>query len=248
MLFSLILLSSLSSAKADTPSSSNVSTITSNTIQNTFPIRNLPPTKLNPNPNGNRTKAKITIPKYKNNPSGHCLDEILCEDNQGKMYHPQHNPTKKDIKQPKVKWKNQIFRIYLLNVNGISLGNDAADLTDVFLQMENIRADAICLTETKLAADQPYVKSYSIQRRTKCGITQKLWPVTANSMCQNPTIPKRGEKNSVRKYATRTNKKSLGSAIPASTGPTVDLYAAAADRFFASIDNETNNFKRLQQR
>ena len=179
MLFSLILLSSLSSAKADTPSSSNVSTITSNTIQNTFPIRNLPPTKLNPNPNGNRTKAKITIPKYKNNPSGHCLDEILCEDNQGKMYHPQHNPTKKDIKQPKVKWKNQIFRIYLLNVNGISLGNDAADLTDVFLQMENIRADAICLTETKLAADQPYVKKLLHSAKNKVWDHSKI--VTSDS-------------------------------------------------------------------
>ena len=159
LLFGLIFLISLSSATADTPSSSNVSTVSSNTIRSITPTSTLPPIKNNPNPNGNRTKAKITIPKYNNIHSGHNLDDILCEENQGKMYHPQHNPPKtKQIIQPKVKWKTQIFRVYLLNVNGISLGNEAADLTDVFLQMENIRADAICLTETKLAADQPYVK------------------------------------------------------------------------------------------
>ena len=140
MLFSIIFLFSISSANADTPSSSTVSTSPPKS-QSSLQLRNLPPIKQNQHPNGNRHPSKVTIPKYENNHSGHCLDDILCEENQGKLYQPEHNPTQKKVIQPKVKWKSHIFRLYLLNVNGISLGNDAADLTDVFLQMENIREE-----------------------------------------------------------------------------------------------------------
>ena len=165
----------MSSVKADIPSSSTLSTSAQNTSQSTTQIRQLPPIKHNPKPNGQRKPSKINIqPKYENAHSGHCLADILCEENQGKMYYPQHHPTRKTIVQPKVKWKNEIFRLYLINVNGISLGNDAADLTDVFLQMENIRADAICLTETKLASDQPYVKRLLHSTKNKVWDHSKL--------------------------------------------------------------------------
>jgi hypothetical protein len=65
---------------------------------------------------------------------------------------------------PKAVLKEQVMRIY-----GIWLENEGADMLDIFLQMENIRADIFAFAETKLASDQPYV--HNLLQRNK----RKIW-------------------------------------------------------------------------
>jgi hypothetical protein len=45
------------------------------------------------------------------------------------------------------------MRIYFQNINGIQVKNKGADMLDIFLQMENIRAGIFAFSETKLATD-----------------------------------------------------------------------------------------------
>jgi exonuclease III len=70
---------------------------------------------------------------------------------------------------PESVWQEQIMRIYFQNVNGLRLDNDGADMIDIFMQMENIRADIFAFAETKLATDQPFVNQL-IQRNKR-----KIW-------------------------------------------------------------------------
>jgi hypothetical protein len=70
---------------------------------------------------------------------------------------------------PESVWQEQIMRIYFQNVNGLRLDNDGAGMIDLFMQMENIRADIFAFAETKLATDQPFV-SQLLQRNKR-----KIW-------------------------------------------------------------------------
>jgi hypothetical protein len=70
---------------------------------------------------------------------------------------------------PESVWQEQIMRIYFQNVNGLQLDNDGADMIDLFMQMENIRADIFAFAETKLATDQPFVNQL-LQRNKR-----KIW-------------------------------------------------------------------------
>jgi exonuclease III len=127
------------------------------------------PTSTTPNPIPITPLRARTTPKNQartpsrvqpsNNPDnsyhGDSLDDYLDLADQGKAYQAV------DTGQghiPKEVWREQILRIYFQNINGIRLENEGADMLDIFLQMENIRADVFGFAETKLASDQPFIK------------------------------------------------------------------------------------------
>jgi exonuclease III len=87
-------------------------------------------------------------------------------DDQGKAFQ-EVDPGKGNT--PKAVLIEQLMRIYFQNINGIRLENQGADMLDIFLQMENIRADIFAFAGTKLASDQPYVNNL-LQRNKR-----KIW-------------------------------------------------------------------------
>jgi exonuclease III len=117
--------------------------------------------------NQSRTSSRVRSTNDPDNTNhGDSLDDYLGLADQGK------DSTAIDPGQglsPETIWRNQIMRIYFQNINGIRLANDGADMLDLFMQMENIRADIFAFAETKLATDQPYV--HQLLQRNK----RKIW-------------------------------------------------------------------------
>jgi exonuclease III len=102
-----------------------------------------------------RTPASLQQPDNpKNTHHGDCLDGYLTMDDQCKAFQ-EVDPGQGNT--PKAVLKEQVMLIYFQNINGIRLINEGANILDIFLQMENIRADKFAFAETKLASDQPYV-------------------------------------------------------------------------------------------
>jgi len=132
------------------------------------PSTSVPITPIRPRttpPNQSRTPSKLQQP---NNPDnlhhGDCLDDFLDLIDHGKAYQ-QVDPGQGHI--PREIWREQILRIYFQNINGIRLDNEGADILDLFLQMENIRADVFGFAETKLATDQPYINHLLHSKKRK---------------------------------------------------------------------------------
>ena len=137
---------------------------TFSTTHNHTPI---PPPRARPTPtNQARTPATITqsTPNFENTHHGDCLDDYLDMVDQGKELN-EVDPGQGDIPTPV--WKEQVLRIYFQNINSIRLDNEGADMLDLFLQMENIRADIFGFSETKLATDQPFVNNLLQKNKRK---------------------------------------------------------------------------------
>jgi exonuclease III len=168
LLFWILILAALCNwptALANTHHTSTLSFSTPITPTTTPPI---PPLRTRTTPaNQARTPASLRQPDDPENTNhGDCLDDYLDLADQGKAFQEvdpgQSTPSK-------AVWKEQILRIYFQNINGIRLDNDGADMLDIFLQMENIRADIFAFAETKLASDQPFVANL-LQRNKR-----KIW-------------------------------------------------------------------------
>jgi hypothetical protein len=160
----LVTLCKLPAAHANAPHPQNPS----------FRTRNPPSTQHTPitpirprtsSPNHSRPPATFrTDDNPDNHNHGDSLDDYLSLLDHGKAYQevdPGQGPTPDSV------WKEQTMRIYFQNINGIRLENEGADSIDLFLQMENIRADVFAFAETKLATDQPYVQKLLQQNKRK---------------------------------------------------------------------------------
>jgi hypothetical protein len=150
----ILMLSNLSSASATAPP--NLTNLFSTRTPTSTTPTSLPPTSTpTHSTNQARNPSRVhstTDPDSTNH--GDSLDDYLGLEDYGKEH------TAIDPGQgltPQTIWRNQILRIYLQNINGIRLENDGADMLDLFLQMENIKADIFAFVETKLATDQPFV-------------------------------------------------------------------------------------------
>lgn len=75
----------------------------------------------------------------------------------------------------------QILRIYFQNINGIRLESNGADMPDLFLQMENSRANIFAFVETKLASDQPYVTNLLQRNKRKIWDHARLFTSTSKA-------------------------------------------------------------------
>jgi exonuclease III len=169
----LVVLLNLPSANASTHHISPSSSSSPPPIPIT-PIR----TRTSP-PNQARTPSSIHPSASQNSYHGDSLDDYLDLADQGKVYQ-EVDPGQGHI--PKQIWKEQILRIYFQNINGIRLANDGADMLDIFLQMENIRADVFGFAETKLATDQPYVSNLLHQNKRKIWDHARLTTSTSNAV------------------------------------------------------------------
>ena len=67
-------------------------------------------------------------------------------------------PDETNINQPK-QWRDQTIRLYFQNINGFSLQDAGSDLTDIFLQLQNIQVDIFGLVETQVHCRNQQVQS-----------------------------------------------------------------------------------------
>ena len=61
--------------------------------------------------------------------------------------------------EPNDIWRQQIFRLYFQNVNGLRLSDDCADITETFLHLHHIQADIFGIAETQLHCRKPDIQS-----------------------------------------------------------------------------------------
>ena len=87
---------------------------------------------------------------------GDCLQEILNRPSAGK--HAECLSPGNDQSHP-AKWRDQTIRLYYQNVNGLRLQEDGSDVTEVFLQLQNMAVDIFGIVETQIHCRNQQVQS-----------------------------------------------------------------------------------------
>ena len=113
-----------------------------------------------------RSTVVINDDNRENSDMGDCLQEILNLPAAGKHSTCIHQGNETSSK---TKWRDQTIRLYLQNVNGLRLQDDGSDVTEIFLQLQNIEADIFGIVETQI-----HCRSQHVQRQLQT-CKRRVW-------------------------------------------------------------------------